>query len=279
MFTRSELVAIHLISHGCRDIGEMAEQMNITTKQVNSIIRKLRQKDVLKDSIDIEMSSNPFARRLMALMYSSAGRSNILADSGIEVLMLIRNPKTAAEIAHEAALSRSTVFRVLKVMMSAGAVSKYGRTYVINRKTWIGLEAFLNSMEDYLHTSDPRAPGGSIIYSRTKEEVIYSYDLDSSDQPTAFSLFQEYGVNGFFGTSYYTTSKRTVDLQKVFDDAFVITEATQDYRSRLMLLLFYYKHRNEIVPDERLSERLSIIESGGKMLRWPTMDDVRDRLL
>ena len=149
---------------------------------------------------------------------------------------------------------------------------------MLNRKTWIGLEELLNSLEDYQNTSDSRAPRGSIIYSRTKDEVIYSYDLDSSDQLTAFSLFQEYGMNCFLGTNYYTTSKNAVNLQKTFDDAFAITETTQDYRSRLMLLLFYYMHRNEIVPNERLSEQLSIIESGGKILRWPTMKDIEERM-
>lgn len=79
-------------------------------------------------------------------------------------------------------------------------------------------------------------------------------------------------------TIYYTTSPDQVGISKAFDDAFTISEKEDDYRLRLLLVLFYVCNESAIKADPAFLEIFGRIRGGEKIPRWPTIGDVKSRM-
>lgn len=279
MFTRSELTVLHYLANGYDTVEKISEAMGVSQTSVYGHVKSLKEKGVLENHRGISINHDAFSIRLMNIMKPSKGRAKVLADSGLEILMELREPSEIEEIVADSGLSRATVFRRLGVATSVGTVVKMedGR-YVLNRKMWHGLQELLDSMEDRNDVLDPRVEYGSEIYRNTKEEVLYSSLYPQTDQVTAFSAFDRYGFIAYYNTTYYTTSDQEIDITKAFNDAFQVTEVTNDYRLRLILILFYIKNGDRILADPKFIDFYRRIESGEKILHWPTASDIRSRI-
>ena len=278
MFTRSELVLLHHVANGMADVSDLSEAMDITHVRVYEIIRSLKCKGILSDTRSIKLSSNAYALRLASLMRPSANRAEVLADSGIDILIELREPHDVAEIMADLGLSRASVYRRLKLAMKTGAVRKDGETYILNDLMWNGLRDALDSIVDQKEVFDPRVISGAVIYRNTRCEVLYSYPGELDDRKTAFSVFGDYGYNVWLDTVYYTTSDVEMSIDKVFNDAYVVSEKEDDIRLRMILILFYLGNRNSISADPTFLEKLGRIQAGDHMPRWPTWVDVQSRL-
>ena len=278
MFTRSELVLLHHVANGMADVSDLSEAMDITHVRVYEIIRSLKCKGILSDTRSIKLSSNAYALRLASLMRPSANRAEVLADSGIDILIELREPHDVAEIMADLGLSRASVYRRLKLAMKTGAVRKDGETYILNDLMWNGLRDALDSIVDQKEVFDPRVISGAVIYRNTRCEVLYSYPGELDDRKTAFSVFGDYGYDVWLDTVYYTTSDVEMSIDKVFNDAYVVSEKEDDIRLRMILILFYLGNRNSISADPTFLEKLGRIQAGEHMPRWPTWVDVQSRL-
>lgn len=279
MFTRSELVLLHHVANGINDVHSLSNVMSITPARVYDIIRSLKCNGILKDTRDIGLSSNASSLRLANLMRPSLERADVLADSGMDVLMEVRVPRTVEEIMGSLGLSRATVFRRLSLATASGAVRKVdGGRYVLNDRMWNGLRETLDSLEDQMEVFDPRVVDGAVIYRNRRDEVLFSFPGELDEQRTAFSIFREYGFESWFDTVYYTTSKSPVDISKAFNDAYLIAEKEGDHRLRMVLILFYLRNKSSIKANPDFLERFNRIRCGEKIDRWPTWDDVNTRI-
>ena len=262
MFTRSELVLLHHIANGMTDVSDLSETMGITPVRVYEIIRSLKCKGILSDTRDIKLFSNAYALRLASLMRPSANRAEVLADSGIDVLIELREPHDVAQIMADLGLSRASVYRRLKLAMKTGAVRKDGEMYVLNDLMWNGLREALDSIVDQREVFDPRVVSGAVIYRKK----------------TAFSVFGDYGYDVWLDTIYYTTSDIEIGIDKAFNDAYIVSEKEDDVRLRMTLILFYLGNKESIAPDPTFLEKLGRIQVGERIPRWPTWTDVQSRL-
>ena len=68
-----------------------------------------------------------------------------------------------------------------------------------------------------------------------------------------------------FCNRYYTTSTERIGIKDAFEDAFRISEIKDDYRLRLMLMLFYEKNKNMINPPQDFLKIRDEIMSGNKI--------------
>lgn len=279
MFTKSELILIHYVANGKADVQSLSESMGITHARVYDIIRSLKCKQILDNTRGVKLNSNALSMRLSALMRPSDRRADVLADSGLDILMEIREPSSVEDIMKKLDLSRATVFRRLGLAVSSGAAMKAGRsTYVLNDRMWPGLREMLDSLDDMRSVLDPRVVRGAVIYKNSRNEVLYSCQEETGDTKTAFSVFGEFGVEAWLDTIYYTTSPDQVGISKAFDDAFTISEKEDDYRLRLLLVLFYVCNESAIKADSAFLEIFGRIRGGEKIPRWPTIGDVKSRM-
>lgn len=278
MFTRSELVLLHHVANGMTDVSDLSETMGITPVRVYEIIRSLKCKGILSDIRGIKLSSNAYALRLASLMRPSSNRAEVLADSGIDVLIELREPHDVAEIVADLGLSRASVYRRLKLAMKTGAVRKDGEMYVLNDLMWNGLREALDSIVDQREVFDPRVVSGAVIYRNTRGEALYSYPRELDDRKTAFSMFGDYGYDVWLDTIYYTTSDIEIGIDKAFNDAYIVSEKEDDVRLRMTLILFYLGNRERIAADPTFLEKLGRIQAGERIPRWPTWADVQSRL-
>ena len=223
------------------------------------------------------MSSNAYALRLAALMRPSPNRAEVLADSGIDMLIKLREPCNVEAIMADLGLSRATVYRRLRLATATGAVRKVGGEYVLNDRMWKGLRETMDSIADHRAVSDPRVVSGATIYRNTKGEVMYSYPGELEDRRTAFSVFGDYGTDVWLDTVYYTTSGEDVGPDKAFADAYLVSEKEDDPRLRTVLVLFYLRNRERIDADGRFLEMLARIRNGERVPRWPSWTDVQER--
>ena len=278
MFSRSELVLLHHVANGVVDVEALSEAMGITRVRVYGIIRSLKCKGILCDSQNIKMNSNAYTIRLASLMRPSEKREDVLADSGIDMLIELREPHDVEEIMSILGLSRATVFRRLKLAISTGAVKKVDGKYVLNDRMWSGLREAMDSIADQRAVADPRVVSGAVIYRNTRDEVMYAYSGESNDRRTAFSVFGDYGMDVWLDTVYYTTSDVDVDICKAFNDAYAVSEKEDDIRLRTILTLFYLKNKELIAADSGFLTTLERIEAGERVPHWPTWADVQARL-
>lgn len=279
MFSRTELEILYYLYHGASDAAQIAESMGISRSRVYAAVSSLRRKGVFVRGRALEICPSAFAIRLYRFMSVSPGRSRLLADSGIQILLEVQEVRTAAEIAENTGISKPTVSRFLRFASSHGAVWKMGGgKYRLNGDVWPELRALVGSIADEYAVFDPELKVGSVIYRRGCGGILYSYPAELEDRKTAFSAFSEYGFDGHYNTYYYTTGDGNVDINRAFDDAYCVTKAEDDYRLRMALMLFYILNRERIVPDPEFKEISGRIESGEKVPGWPTARDLRDRL-
>lgn len=164
MFTKSELILIHYVANDKADVQSLSESMGITHARVYDIIRSLKCKQILDSTRGVKLNSNALSMRLSALMRPSDRRADVLADSGLDILMEIREPSSVEDIMKKLDLSRATVFRRLGLAVSSGAAMKAGRsTYVLNDRMWPGLREMLDSLDDMRSVLDPRVVRGAVI--------------------------------------------------------------------------------------------------------------------
>ena len=148
MFNEAELVLIHHYSNGVEDTISLSEKMNKTRVQIYNIVNSLKKKGILSNTKGIELSTDPFAIRLMNIMHQSDSRAKLLANSGLDVLIELREPKTMKELEGSLGLSKPSIYRIVRSARIAGAVVKDDDRYRINTKMWAGLTEFLDSAVD-----------------------------------------------------------------------------------------------------------------------------------
>lgn len=278
-FSKSELTLLHHIANGTEDVSELSRLMGVSETSVYNAARGLRRKGVLSGRRGFGISADAASVRLTLMMRDSAGRAALLSDSGIPVLTAILEPRTAEEVMALTALSRATVFRKLGLARRMGAaILDDSDRYVINDRAWRGLREMLLSLADKSEVVDPRVKSGSEIYRISSDEVLFSNPSELDAQKAAFSRFSDYGIDVILDTIYYTSSDESQSLNKIFLDSFLIAEKTMDFRLRMGVLIFYATNKTGIDRNSGPASMMRRIESGESIARWPTLDDIRDRI-
>ena len=223
MFTQSELLALRSISNGTTDADSIAEEMGSSRATAYSAIRGLRAKGILSPD---GMSLVPSAAgiRLSRIMSVSSGMASVLSGHGMDVLMTLREPRTPEDVADALGISRATAYRRISDARSLGVVRRRDGGFVINDSLWPELRRMLDSFEDLADVYDPRAPVGSVIYSRDRDGVLYSNPAELDAQRAAFSLFHDYGVDIGLDTTYYKSHTEPQTIDTVFKDSLLIAE-------------------------------------------------------
>lgn len=278
MASKSELILLHHLANGVGDVDAISKAMGLSRSRVYALVEGMKKDGLLEDRRGVMVKDEPSALRLYHLMKPSPNRAEVLADSGMDVLIELRAPSTVEDVAESTGLSKATVYRCISVARRFGAVRKDGRSYVLNDRMWNGLRETLDSVVDSRSSYDPRVVRGAKIYRNTKTEVLYSFPDTLDDCRAGFSAFADYGFKAGFDTVYYTTSHETKTISQVFEDAFLISGVEKDVRLRMILILFYIVNKDRIDPNPEFTGILNRICNGERIAHWPTLIDVESRL-
>lgn len=277
ILSERELLVMHHVGKGLCTPTELAEAMDVSVTLTYEVIRSLKSKFILDKKATISVAPNPFAIRLMHIL-TTPDRAMVLSGSALDILSVMKNPVTVDEVSEITGISRSTVFRYIKILKTLSTIRYENGTYSINDLMWKDLRELLRSMDDLHAVMDPRVPAGMTLYASDRERAVFSGRKGGPWTKTAFSVFPDYGVDMLYDTGFYTTYSGEVDFDRAFGDAFEVVETTGDYRQRMLLLMAYLKNEDTLNPPEGFTAIVGRLKLGEKVPNWPSLADAESRV-
>ena len=208
MFGNKELQILFHFSRGKRTVVELSDSMGISMPEIYRKIRSLRSKDVIEGKDPINITSCPFAKRLLSIMSEGPGMAKYLSGVCLDVLVSIERPRSLKDIVAATGLSESHVRKILKTEVEGNIVQKVNDTYRINDADCPKLRPFIRSYIDYREVSDPRITNDSEVIFRDGSDVVFSSEDGQGYRATGASAFEEYGVHGLARLrGFYTTKE------------------------------------------------------------------------
>ncbi len=278
-YSKSELHLLSEHSRGIDRIVELAERMNVSNVQIYRMIKNLSMKDTVElKNGTLVVRNKTHIVQLLNILRNSQDAYIPLSDSGLEIMLLLINPITMAEISEKTGLNVSTVSRKIKEMLGLSMISKDGKYYSINNKIWPELKELCFEITKYEENTDLRIPPGCKIYHSDKKFGLFSSSRRLPFNETAFSVFGEYGIKMFSGIHYYTTEKRKMTIEDVFIHTLYVASKENDWKLKIMSLIFYVKNKDVLQGvSHSLKNEMDQIISGKKVDGWIPVEEIQER--
>ena len=298
--TRTQLDILGIIylrgSAGSKDV---AHQLNFSQVYVSKTISDLKEKGFLeKKGSGYFIPKNIYAYGLRNLLveHPKTNFKEILADSRMDVLLLLFDKKTSKRIQYLSGLSKPQVYKFLKTFLKYGVVIKEGKYYKLNGVLWPDLVKFLESYSKYhdVMAYEYLPTASRVIYDSKKSknpkinlnifEVPRDFKVDEKTATiTAFSLFGKYGITLRLNYNYFCVPPQKLGIDDVFAHAAL---CSNNVRKRLFTILFYLKNK-ELLNIEYIVEKyklrgylnkISAILKGETLKDYPTLDEIKQRM-
>jgi predicted transcriptional regulator len=279
MFSTAELNALSKICRGSDTVRSLEEAMGVTRAQVYWILRSLKKKGILhlnEGRIVIESKTH------VALLVNVLRRSNesykVLSGRGMDVLSELVMPRTVVELSETMGVHQTTISAQIKKMMSLSMLRRDGARYSINEPLWSELAGLAAAYRSYNESNDPRVIPGSRIYFVSKDLAVFSNDSETGDTKTAFSRYTEFGIGIRLVTNYYCNLKRELTVSDVFLHSLHIISNNDDWWLRMIALIFYVKHKDELKGVEhKMKDEMDIVLTGSRVNGWVPLREMQER--
>jgi predicted transcriptional regulator len=275
MFSKTELKLLEQVAVGNKRINGIALALNKSDKQIYRIVKKLKNFITNHRGV-ITAEKNTTASLLLNLLSKHSVLSDLLADSGIEILISLLEPRTVPEIMKHTGLKKSAVYKKLNKAYNVSIVRK-NEQYFLNDKLWDDLIDFLAEMKKYDENVDERVPSGSTIYYKSKKEVVFSTKSIEKGTRTAFSAYGSYGITILNQVNYYVCPERRLTLKDVFIHSIYVAKKEKRINLFIYVILFYLKYKKELEIKDKLLENIKKILKGTKMEGFPTLKEVKEK--
>ncbi len=277
--SRSELEVLRQIALGDRNIASIAKTLHRSKVQIYRCGQSLIKKEILTLKRGYyEPKRAAYISILLELLRSSPALVEPLSGSGIDFLTILSEPKTLKELMEESNLKRTMVFKKIKQAKSISLLLKTDDRYKLNHKIWQRLIDFLQELKKHEEMTDPRVIPSSLIYHKTKEEIIFSNREELDATQTAFSRYNEYRIKLMLTTYYYYLPKKKLTLQDIFWHSLLITEKDPHYMNIIFVALFYAKHKKHLVGIKHdMIDNLHKIFEGERIPNYPSLKEIEDR--
>ncbi len=277
MFSKTELKLLEQLAVGNRKINEIALALKKSDKQIYRIVKKLTEKNLITNQRKvIAAEKNTTASLLLNLLSKHSILSDLLADSGMEILISLLEPRTVPEIIQQTGLKKSAVYGKLKKAYNVSIVKKE-KKYFLNSKVWMDLIELLIEMKSYIENVDKRIPSGSTIYYSSIKEVVFSTKSIERGTRTAFSAYGNYGITMLNPVNYYVLPERKLTLRDVFVHSIYVSRKEKSARLYTFLALFYIKYKKELEIRDELLENIEKVLKGVKIEGFPSLDEVKEK--
>lgn len=214
----------------------------------------------------------------MHLLADYPNLTQLLSESGIEILFALLKPKAVEGIINETGFKKSIVYRKLKQAMAISVVKKKNKQYFLDEKLWSKLRGFLEEFKRLLEITDPRISANSVIYYKTDKEIIFANKTKQDATPTAFSVYETYGIKLLIPTNYYYLPKKNLSKKEIFMHSLYITEKEKTVRHLTYVALFYLKFKKYISSVKHpVIEKIKMVLKGEKILGYPGLEEIKEK--
>lgn len=289
--TKTQLKLVKLIYlKGSSTSKELAQQLNHTPQYISTAITDLKKNGFLeKSGSRYSISNNLYAYdfRNLLLEYPQTNFEEILADSGMDILLLLFTKKTEKQIHGLSGLSKPLIYKYFKKFLKYGIIKKEGKQYQLNNILWSELIDFLKSYSKYQDVLAYNLPTVSRVLHKTKDlklfEVPENLKVDEKTATiTAFSVFERYGIPLRLTYNYFSTPPQKLNINDVFAHSIL---CSNNIRKKMFTILFYLKNK-ESLNIEYINKKyklhgpinkINTILKGEIIQDYPTLKEIKQR--
>jgi predicted transcriptional regulator len=258
----------------------LTEAENRTKAQIYKVLKSLREKETLRlEEGKIIIEDKTHIILLLNVLRRLHGSYEPVSNGGTEILAeLATAPRSVNELAERVGVDRTTVSRKIKKMESRSMVDKDNGKYSINEGVWPDMEEFAKAYSQYRKNNDPRAIRGSKVYYVSNDLIVFSNESVVDLIRTAFSRYTEFGMKIGLRTNYYCNLKRDPSVADVFLHSLYVVSEDEDWWLRMMALIFYAKHKDELKGTKhKMKDEMDAVLTGSDVKGWVPLREIRER--
>jgi hypothetical protein len=282
-FSESEIEALVLVagSEHAQHPGDLSRALNLRPETLSRVITSLADKGLLgREGREIALARTPAAEWFKKLYFAhrASPLPLLLADRKVDVLSRIESvQKSAEDLEKETGIPRKTIYRYLKDFLRLGAVkrSRKGRTYFysVNSRLWPEINGFVASVLETMALS--MVPREALLIKSYRDSVLFKSIREQDATPTAFSAYEDYGIELGLRDNYYTLPKRELSIQEVFIHSL---DSASEFQQKLFCILFYLKNKDKLQGiDHPMMADIKAVLQGEKIKDYPSLEDIEDR--
>jgi len=217
-FSKTELKVLEQIALGKKQVLEVARILNKDKSQIYRIIKNLEQKGFLSlKNKEIKYSEATHVQLLLQQLSRQSSFIEDISGCGLKLyLYILEIPKSIEEITKATGIKPSTIFYKLNTARKKSLIKTQDGKYKFNSKLWNRLNEFFIELKKYEETYDRRIPPGSVIYHKTKEDIIFSTKAEYDAALTGFSAYENYGIKIYSIDNNYYLPKKRLSKKEVF---------------------------------------------------------------
>jgi len=278
--TTAELSLLQQIAIGIKTVSSLAPALSKDKAQIYRTVASLVKKGFF-DGIQegtIHIASKVHVSLLLQLLAQHPAILTPLSGSGISILTAVIEPHTISEINTLTNLKSSIIYRKLTQGRYIQLVHKKEHAYIINEKIWPLAKQFLQELDLYNSSLDPRVPANAVIYHKTNSEIIFSLAEKFDAVPTAFSAYSDYGIKLLMHTNCYYLPKKNLSEKEIFIHSLYVAEKEKSIRDYIYVALFYLKYRKKLssVKHPLINSLLQILK--GKIIPgYPGLEEIKEK--
>jgi len=279
-FSQTDLKILEQLALGTTDIKTIAKHLQKSDKQIYASSQKLKTKNILDlFNGNLEPKKISHVTLLLHLLQKHPNLTTIISGSGLAILRHLITPKKVTDIVQDTGVSKTVVYDKIQQCLVISIVKQKGdNTYMINPDIWSDLREFLNALNIYDETTDPRVPANSTIYHKNNKEILFSNNSSLDATRTAFSAYEQYGLKLLLPTTYYYLPKKDISKKDVFIHSLYITEKEKDIRHLTYISLFYAKYKNELTDVKHpLLDNIKQILQGKHIEGYPSLEEIQEK--
>lgn len=277
--SKTELHILEQLAHGNIQITKIATAIRKSKPQIYRSIKKLKEKNMVEYSNNnIKPIRSTHTALLLQILLRFPSVITPFADSGIELLECLLEPRSIAEIAQLISINRTRVFQKIKQARAISLLQNANKQYILNEKLWKNVVEFLKIVKKDEETTDSRIPANAVIYFKRKSKIVFSASEEIDATTTAFSAFERCGIKLLSTTRDYRLPKKVLKKEEILQDALYITEKEFTVRNIIYIALFYFKWRRQLkrLSNPILTNIQAILQ--GKIIEgYPSYSEIKEK--
>ena len=275
---KGEIAALEQVAKGNKSLKKIALALKKSESQVYVYAKNLADKSLIElINGDIEPKRIPHLSLLLQLLSKIPNLTPILEGPGIPIFTAMLKPSTIEEISSETGYKKTAIYKRLVQARKRSLVRNNLNTFEINDKMWSGLKEMLEEIKKSELKTDNRIPASAIIYYKKREEIVFSSKEELDAEKTAFSAYQNYGINLLTITNFYYLPKKTLTKKDILKHSLYIAEKDVDTRYLIFIALFYAKYKKELKIKHPILTNINAILAGGEVKGYPKYQEIKDR--
>jgi len=232
-------------------ISELTASLDMDHSTISKAVNSLenaglvtKQKKSQKVYVSRSESLHSQSLREILIEYPRLPLDNILTNSSLHILSVLKNPYSIIEIAEITGLNRKTVSSALYQLTKYGIVLKKENRYYFSERHSL-VENFVDNYWKYRTNKNLKAISeNAVLIWQMGPEFLFKIDVEFKNkimkkkliQPTAINVFHRYDLKVMSNTEYYFYSKRELKTEDHIIHTILIDPYSSIYNSYALAL-------------------------------------------